>query len=86
MTVAVISFDGVALAWYWYMENRNSFVDWDDLKNRLFKRFQPSKEGKQCAKLLAIKQETTVTEFRERFEALAAPLLRSLMRFWRERS
>lgn len=32
MIVSVISFDGVALAWYRYHENRDRFTDWDNLK------------------------------------------------------
>lgn len=70
MTVAVINFDGIALAWYRWTDNRQKFVDWDDLKNQMFARFQPSKEGRQCACLLAIKQETTTAEYRQQFEAL----------------
>lgn len=76
MTVAVISFDGIALAWYRWIDNWKKFLDWDDLKTWLFDRFRPSKEGHQCAHLLvlAIKQETTMVKYRQQFEALSAPL------------
>ncbi|XP_022148929.1 uncharacterized protein LOC111017476 [Momordica charantia] len=70
----VISFDVVALAWYRWHEPRDQFTDWDNLRTRSLKRFRKSKEGRQCARLLAIKQEGSVAEYQEAFEALSAPL------------
>ncbi|XP_022137369.1 uncharacterized protein LOC111008840 [Momordica charantia] len=35
MIVAIISFDGIALAWYRYTDNREKHQDWNDLKGRL---------------------------------------------------
>lgn len=35
LIVAVISFDGIALAWYRYIDNCKKFKDWNDLKPRL---------------------------------------------------
>lgn len=39
MTVAVISFDGVALDWYQAQEERDSFADWKNLKKQLLMHF-----------------------------------------------
>lgn len=45
MTVAVISLDGVALDWYRAQEERDSFSDWKNLKNRLLMRFRLERDG-----------------------------------------
>lgn len=44
MIVAIISFDGIALAWFHYTNNLVKFHDWNDLKGRLRDRFYPTKE------------------------------------------
>ena len=35
MTVIIIRFDGAALDWYRSHEDREPFVNWEDLKRRL---------------------------------------------------
>lgn len=45
MVVSVLSFDGVALAWYRYHENRVRFTNWENLRTRLLNRFRKLKEG-----------------------------------------
>lgn len=71
MIVAIISFDGIAMAWYRYTDNREKFRDWNDLKGRLQDQFHPMKEGRQCAQLLSIKQEGTFAKYCQTFEAWA---------------
>lgn len=68
MIVAVVSFDGAASNWYRSQEERNEFKDWADLKQRLLVRFQSIREGSICGRFLAIKQESTVEEYRNLFD------------------
>ncbi|TYK00327.1 transposon Tf2-1 polyprotein isoform X1 [Cucumis melo var. makuwa] len=72
LTVAVISFDGPALDWYRSQEEREAFAGWDDLKQRMLLRFWATKEGTLVGRFLTIKQETTVEEYRNRFDKLLA--------------
>lgn len=74
LTVAVISFEGVALNWYRSKEEREPFKDWRDLKLRLLKRFRRKKTRSVCGRFLAVKLETTVKKYCEEFEELVAPL------------
>lgn len=74
VTVTAISFARVALQWYRWEEGRNPFTSWRVLKYRMLERFRPSQEGSLCARFLSIRQEKTVAEYRQQFEALVAPL------------
>lgn len=40
----------------------------------MLRRFQLSQEGSLCAQFLALRQTTTVKEYRQQFEKLASPL------------
>ncbi|KAL0560786.1 hypothetical protein IC582_001199 [Cucumis melo] len=74
LTVAVISFDGPALDWYRSQEEREAFAGWDDLKQKMLVRFRATREGTLVGRFLTIKQETTVEEYRNRFDKLLAPV------------
>ncbi|TYK19390.1 Transposon Ty3-I Gag-Pol polyprotein [Cucumis melo var. makuwa] len=74
MTVSVISFDGPALDWFRSQEQRNKFTDWSNLKSRLLERFRSIREGSLYGRFFAIKQMTTVEEYRNLFDRLVAPL------------
>ncbi|TYK16772.1 Transposon Ty3-G Gag-Pol polyprotein [Cucumis melo var. makuwa] len=74
MLVSTICFDGPALNWYRSQEEREKFVSWTNLKERLMVRFQSTREGTVCGRFLRILQETTVEEYRNRFDKLVAPL------------
>ncbi|TYK13876.1 Ty3/gypsy retrotransposon protein [Cucumis melo var. makuwa] len=74
LTVAVISFDGPALDWYRSQEEREAFAGWDDLKQKMLVRFRATREGTLVGRFLTIKQETTVEEYRNRFDTLLAPV------------
>lgn len=67
LTVAIISLEGRANKWYRWSENRRKFRSWANLKRRIFKKFLPTQQGSLCARFLAIKQETTVEEYCDRF-------------------
>ena len=47
---------------------------WDELKSCLLDRFRLSYEGSQCERFLVMRQEGSVREFRQAFEALAFAL------------
>ncbi|KAA0032861.1 transposon Tf2-1 polyprotein isoform X1 [Cucumis melo var. makuwa] len=74
LTVGVISFDGPALDWYRSQEEREAFPGWDDLKQKMLVRFRATREGTLVGRFLTIKQETTVEEYRNRFDKLLAPV------------
>ncbi|TYK03666.1 general transcription factor 3C polypeptide 3 isoform X1 [Cucumis melo var. makuwa] len=45
MSVAIISFDGLALDWYRSLDERESFKSWDDLKEKILTRFRMIRDG-----------------------------------------
>ncbi|KAL4038207.1 hypothetical protein IC575_001815 [Cucumis melo] len=74
MLVSTISFDGPAFNWYRSQEEREKFISWSNLKERLLVRFRSSRDGTVLGKFLRVKQETTVDEYRNLFNKLVAPL------------
>ncbi|KAA0037390.1 ty3-gypsy retrotransposon protein [Cucumis melo var. makuwa] len=74
MLVSTISFDGPALNWYRSQEEREKFISWSNLKERLLVRFRSSRDGTVLGKFLRVKQETIVDEYRNLFDKLVAPL------------
>ena len=66
-TVA-IAIEGKALAWFQFVEDRLKFRCWDDFKEALLIRFPSRQEGTPCQKFLAVKQETTVEDYLEKYE------------------
>lgn len=69
-----VCFDGEALAWFQWEEKRKPINTWENVKKRLLRRFRASQEGSLCAQFLSLRQESTVREFRRRFETLGSPL------------
>lgn len=80
----MISFDGATLDCYRAREEQESFKDWKNLKERLFVQFRSRREGSICGRLLSIKQESIVEEYRNLFGKLlcsiAAVIKRSVRR------
>ena len=74
LLVSAISFDGPALNWYRSQEERDKFVSWSNLKERMLVRFRSTREGSICGRFLHIKQKTTVEEYRNLFDKLVASL------------
>ena len=74
MTVATINFEGPVLNWYRSQEERDKFIDWANLKERLLVRFRSTREGSLYGRFLRIQQTTTVEEYRNLFDKLVAPL------------
>ncbi|KAA0060521.1 snRNA-activating protein complex subunit 4 [Cucumis melo var. makuwa] len=63
-----------SLDWYRSQEEREAFVGWDDLKQKMLVRFRATREGTLVGRFLTIKQETIVEEYRNRFDKLLAPV------------
>lgn len=74
MTIFVISFDGSTLNWYHSQEERVKFKDWANLKLRLLERFCLIREGWIYSRFFAIKQTSTIKEYRNLFDRLVALL------------
>ena len=74
MIVATISFEGPALNWYRSQEERDKFIDWANLKERVLVRFRSTREGSLYGRFLRIQQITTVEEYRNLFDKLVVPL------------
>ncbi|KAA0057269.1 transposon Tf2-1 polyprotein isoform X1 [Cucumis melo var. makuwa] len=74
LTVAVISFDGPTLDWYRSQEEREAFKGWQDLKQKMLVRFRSIRDGTLVGRFLTIKQETTVEEYKNRFDKYLAPV------------
>lgn len=72
--VSICTFDPDTVDWFRYAHNRKAILTWPELKKRIFDRFRPSQEGNLMSRFLAIKQETTVAEFRKRFEFFPATI------------
>ena len=72
--VAALSFDSEALAWFQWENGRQRMNRWGELKSRLLEQFWLTKEGSLCEKFLSLKQEGTMREFRQVFEAMASLL------------
>lgn len=71
---AAVCMEGRALSWYQWEDSRAPIQTWELFKAALIERFRPSFQGSPQEALVGVKQTGTVTEFRERFEAQAAPL------------
>lgn len=71
---AVVCMEGRALNWYQWTESRTPISTWRAFKATLIARFHLSFQGSAYEALVALKQSSTVTEFREEFESHAAPL------------
>lgn len=70
ITVFMVSFEGVALNWYRWKEQREPFQDWKDLKLRLLNRFRSLREGTLTGQFSRIQQVLTTEEHCTRFEKL----------------
>ncbi|KAA0033393.1 peroxidase 64 [Cucumis melo var. makuwa] len=73
MLVSTISFDGPALNWYRSQEERDKFLSWENLKERLLVRFRSSTDGTILGKFLRIKQ-VVYRRYRNLFDKLVTPL------------
>ncbi|CAA7388807.1 unnamed protein product [Spirodela intermedia] len=71
----MLSIEGDALDWYMWMEDRFPFRDRYDFKIQLSGRFGSSAANNTYQKLLNLKQESSILEYRAEFERLSTYLL-----------
>ncbi|XP_024024262.1 uncharacterized protein LOC112092399 [Morus notabilis] len=71
---ASICMQGRALGWFQWVEAQEPFMGWRDLRTAILHRFSRSGEGDPTERLMALRQSGMVAEFRDAFEALAAPM------------
>ena len=74
LIVATISFEGPTLNWYRAQEERDKFIDWLNLKERLLLRFRFMCEGSLYGCFLRIQQDLSAEEYRNLFDKWMAPL------------
>ncbi|XP_020203031.1 uncharacterized protein LOC109788665 isoform X2 [Cajanus cajan] len=72
--VAMVAMQGKALTWFQWWEGRNPNSAWVGLKGALLRRFQPEMVQNPYEVLLGLKQEGSVADYREKFEANSGPL------------
>nr|GEV22899.1 hypothetical protein [Tanacetum cinerariifolium] len=74
LRAAVLSLEGSALSWFRWINNREPFRSWEELKRRLLHRFQPSQNGNLLEQFFSISQQGTAREYVTLFEKMAAQL------------
>lgn len=77
LEAVIIALDGRALNWYQWWEEQNHDPSWDEFKQVVIRRFQPSLVRNPLGPILNVKQTGSDMEYREQFELLMAPLKRS---------
>ena len=51
------------LSWYQWIDSREAFGSWENLKRRLLLRFRLTQEGSLCEQFLAVRQEGIVAAY-----------------------
>lgn len=74
LDAGVVSLEGKALTWFQWWETRAPVTSWSDFKKEVIERFHCKQLGDEYEQLFALKQESTMAEYREQFELLSAPL------------
>ncbi|KAA0034358.1 gypsy/ty3 element polyprotein [Cucumis melo var. makuwa] len=75
LKIAIVNMEGKGLCWFRWAENRKRFRSWMELKERIYNRFRNREHRTSCVRFLAIKHESSVGEYLQRFEVLWALLL-----------
>lgn len=76
LDAVIIALDGKALNWYQWWEDQHHDPSWDEFKQAIIRRFQPSLVRNPPGLIPNVRQTGSVMEYRERFELLMAPLKR----------
>ncbi|KAF7814687.1 Retrotransposable element Tf2 [Senna tora] len=74
LEAVAVCMEGKALNWLQWLETRMNIASWEMFKGELLRRFHQAQRGNGYEMLMALKQEESVAEFREKFELLSAPL------------
>lgn len=73
--VSIISFEGDALRWFQWEHRRRPIREWEELKLMMLKQFRSNSNGSLCEQFLALRQESSIEEYKRRFVSLAVPLV-----------
>ena len=65
-------FEGDALSWYRWERDRNPFVSWEQMKDRVLENFSTVQDLTPGERLLLLRQHNTVGQFCKEFIALAS--------------
>ncbi|GKD45540.1 ankyrin repeat-containing protein [Tanacetum coccineum] len=74
LRAAVLSLEGSALLSFQWINRREPFCSWEELKRRLLHRFQPSQNGYLLEQIFFISQQGTAREYVTLFKKMAAQL------------
>lgn len=66
--------DKVALKWHYWEERRRLIKSWAEFRCLLLRQFLSTKEGNLHERFFTLKQESTVADYREKFEEFSAHL------------
>ncbi|KAK0599396.1 hypothetical protein LWI29_004883 [Acer saccharum] len=70
----LICLEGRAISLFQWMETQPHFTSWQKFRLALLQRFEGGLTGDPTEKLMAVKQESFITECRDRFEVLVVTL------------
>ncbi|EXB66394.1 hypothetical protein L484_008284 [Morus notabilis] len=73
VVASVIRLEGKVLNWFRWLESRSGSISWPFFKESVMQRLCSSQTGNHYEALIALQQDSTVAEFREKFELLLAP-------------
>lgn len=71
---ASVCMEGRALGWFQWLDSQEPFAGWRDLKSTILHRFSRTKDSDPTERLMALRQDSTVADYRNRFEPLAASM------------
>ncbi|KAF7842448.1 Retrotransposable element Tf2 [Senna tora] len=74
LEAVAVCMEGKALNWLQWLETRMTIQSWGEFKKELLRRFHQSQQGNNYEVLMALKQEGSMAEYREKFELISAPL------------
>lgn len=72
MELALACMKGCAVTWLRIVQDREDLSTWKDFKEKLKKRFRPTRGGTVIGQMLRLKHTGTIEEYREQFEELSA--------------
>lgn len=74
VVVALVCMEGRALGWFQWADTQDPFRSWRDVRAAVLRRFGQMGEGHRAEQLMALRQKSTVADFRDEFEARAAQI------------
>ena len=63
LVAPTMSLDLDTLSWYQWIDSREAFGSWENLKRRMLLRFRLTQEGSLCEQFLAVRQEGIVAAY-----------------------